>query len=176
MAGTALMTGQMVACHGAADRYLGMLAATLGDHETAESHLERALELDRRTGWRLWVAHSAYEYGHFLLGQGRREAARTLIGEAAGLAEPAGMSGLLAKIDRLGVVPGDGGLPDGISPREAQILTLVARGMSNRGIGEELSISEHTAANHVRSILRKTGCANRTEAASYAHRHGLAPA
>ena len=34
-------------------------------------------------------------------------------------------------------------------------------------------ISEHTAANHVRSILRKTGCANRTEAAAYAHRNGL---
>ncbi len=52
---------------------------------------------------------------------------------------------------------------------------LVARGLSNRQVGAELSISEHTAANHVRSILRKTGCANRTEAASYAHRHGLAP-
>ena len=36
-----------------------------------------------------------------------------------------------------------------------------------------LFISEHTAANHIRSILRKTSCANRTEAASYAHRHGL---
>ncbi len=176
LAGTALMTGQMVACHGAADRYLGVLAATLGEHERAEDHLRRALELDRRTGWRLWTAHSAYEYGRFLLGRGRREPARELIGEAAGLAEPAGMKGLLAKIERLGVVPGDGGLPDGISPREAQILALVARGLSNREVGEELSISEHTAANHVRSILRKTGCANRTEAASYAHRQGLAPA
>jgi len=176
LAGTALMTGQMVACHGAADRYLGMLAATLGDHESAEGHLERALELDRRTGWRLWVAHSSYEYGRFLLGRGGREAARELIGEAAGLAKAAEMNGLLAKIERLGLVPGDGGLPDGISPREAQILALVARGLSNREVGEELSISEHTAANHVRSILRKTGCVNRTEAASYAHRHGLAPA
>jgi DNA-binding NarL/FixJ family response regulator len=55
-----------------------------------------------------------------------------------------------------------------------QILALVARGLSNREIGGELTISEHTAANHVRSILRKTGCANRTEAASYAHRHRLA--
>jgi DNA-binding CsgD family transcriptional regulator len=36
-----------------------------------------------------------------------------------------------------------------------------------------LFISEHTAANHIRSILRKTGCANRTDAAAYAHRHGL---
>ena len=48
--------------------------------------------------------------------------------------------------------------------------------MSNREIGAALTISEHTAANHVRSILRKSGCANRTEAASYAHRHGLASA
>jgi DNA-binding NarL/FixJ family response regulator len=55
-----------------------------------------------------------------------------------------------------------------------QILALVARGLSNREIGKALTISEHTAANHVRSILRKTRCANRTEAASYAHRHRLA--
>jgi DNA-binding NarL/FixJ family response regulator len=52
----------------------------------------------------------------------------------------------------------------------------VARGLSNREIGGTLNISEHTAANHIRSILRKTGCANRTQAASYAHRHGLVDA
>ena len=67
-------------------------------------------------------------------------------------------------------------LPDGLSAREAQILALVARGLSNREIGGTLSISGHTAANHIRSILRKTGCANRTQAASYAHRHGLVSA
>jgi DNA-binding NarL/FixJ family response regulator len=64
-------------------------------------------------------------------------------------------------------------LPDGLSPREVQILVLVAQGLSNREVGTTLSISQHTAANHVRSILQKTGCANRTEAASYAHRQGL---
>jgi DNA-binding CsgD family transcriptional regulator len=84
------------------------------------------------------------------------------------------MEGLLAKVASLGAPAVRGGLPDGLSPREAQILALVAKGMSNREIGAELSISEHTAANHIRSILRKTECANRTEAASYAHRHGLA--
>ena len=57
-----------------------------------------------------------------------------------------------------------------------QILALVAEGLWNREIGASLFISEHTAANHIRSILRKTRCANRTEAASYAHRHGLAKA
>jgi DNA-binding CsgD family transcriptional regulator len=65
-------------------------------------------------------------------------------------------------------------LPDGLSAREAQVLLLISRGLSNREIGAALVISEHTAANHVRSILRKTRCANRTEAASYAHRRGLA--
>ena len=50
----------------------------------------------------------------------------------------------------------------------------MARGLSNREIGTTLFISEHTAANHIRSILRKTGSANRTEATSYAHRHALA--
>ena len=73
-----------------------------------------------------------------------------------------------------GAAPAVAELPDGLSPREVQILALVAQGLSNRQVGAALSISEHTAANHMRSILRKTGCANRTEAASYAHRHGLA--
>ena len=64
-------------------------------------------------------------------------------------------------------------LPDGLTGREAEILRLVARGLSNRDIGRSLFVSEHTIANHVRSILRKTGCANRTEAAAYAHRRAL---
>jgi DNA-binding CsgD family transcriptional regulator len=64
-------------------------------------------------------------------------------------------------------------LPDGLTPREVEVLALVARGRSNRELARALSISEHTAANHVKNILRKTRCANRTEAASYAHERGL---
>jgi DNA-binding CsgD family transcriptional regulator len=84
------------------------------------------------------------------------------------------MPALLARIGSLGTAAPRAELPSGLSQREAEILALVARGLSNREIGAALFISEHTAANHIRSILRKTGCANRTEAASYAHRHGLA--
>jgi DNA-binding CsgD family transcriptional regulator/tetratricopeptide (TPR) repeat protein len=176
LSGGTVMIGHLVASYGAADRYLGMLAATLGETETAERHFEAALELNRRMEAPTWVAHTAYEYARTLLGQGGegRERAEALLGEASALAERIGMAGLFGKIRSLGVVPPGSGLPDGLSPREAQILELVARGLSNREIGEALTISEHTAANHIRSILRKTECANRTEAASYAHRHGLA--
>jgi DNA-binding CsgD family transcriptional regulator/tetratricopeptide (TPR) repeat protein len=176
LAGTNVMIGHLVACYGAADRYLGMLAATLGEPARAERHFEQALEQNRRMGASTWVAHTAYEYGRFLLGRGRgvRDQARALLAEAAGLAERIGMEGLLGRIRVLGVSTSEGALPGGLSPREAQILELVAKGLSNREIGEQLTISEHTAANHIRSILRKTDCANRTEAASYAHRHGLA--
>jgi DNA-binding CsgD family transcriptional regulator/tetratricopeptide (TPR) repeat protein len=177
LAGTNVMIGHLVACYGSADRYLGMLAATLREPGRAEEHFERAMKQNRRMGASTWVAHTAYEYGRFLLSQGRgaRGYAAALLGEAAGLAERIGMQGLLAKIRSLGVLAPDSGLPGGLSPREAQILKLLTTGLSNRKIGEELTISEHTAANHIRSILRKTDCANRTEAASYAHRHGLAP-
>jgi DNA-binding NarL/FixJ family response regulator len=55
-----------------------------------------------------------------------------------------------------------------------EVLRLAARGLSNREIGSSLFISEHTAANHIRSILRKTACANRAEATAYAYERGLA--
>jgi DNA-binding NarL/FixJ family response regulator len=53
------------------------------------------------------------------------------------------------------------------------VLRLVAEGRSNREIGEQLFISQNTAANHVRSILLKTGATNRTSAAMYAAEHDL---
>jgi DNA-binding CsgD family transcriptional regulator len=176
-AGTNVTIGYGVMCSGAADRYLGMLAATLGETELAKRHFEAALELNRAMGAETWVAHTAYEYGRMLqaVGDGNSDRAGVLLAEAASLAEAIGMPALLGRIGRLGTAPAvPSGLPDNLSAREAQILHLVARGLSNREIGAELVISEHTAANHIRSILRKTGCANRTEAATYAHRHGLA--
>jgi DNA-binding CsgD family transcriptional regulator len=172
-----VMIGHLVSCYGSADRYLGALSAVLGEWERSERHFECALALNRRLGARTWLAHTAFEYARMLLarraGDDRARAA-TLLGEAAALADAVGMRALAARIGRLGLsVPLAASLPDDLSPREVEVLRLVARGLSNREIGRELTISEHTAANHVRSILRKTGCANRTEATTYAHRRGL---
>jgi len=167
------MIGHAVACYGAADRYLGMLAATFGDRERAAAHFEAALARDREAGAVTWIAHTAHEYARLLRDGGSADDARRadeLLAEASELAKRIGMRALLERVHPPGgpVVP-----PSGLSPREVEILRLVARGLSNRDVGRALSISEHTAANHIRSILRKTGAANRTEAAAYAHASGL---
>ena len=178
LAGTNVMIGALVACYGAADRYLGMLATTLGEWDRAEQHFERAIELNRRMQAATWLAHSEYEYARLILASRphQRHLATVLLQDADKLATAIGMAALRSRIKALGAPAADAPLPDELSAREAQILRLVARGLSNRQIGAELFISEHTAASHVRSILRKTGCANRTDAASYAHRHALVDA
>jgi DNA-binding CsgD family transcriptional regulator len=62
-----------------------------------------------------------------------------------------------------------------LTQREAEVLRLIAIGRSNADIALVLSISLNTVATHVRNILAKTGCANRTEAAAYAMRNKLTP-
>jgi len=67
----------------------------------------------------------------------------------------------------------DANYPAGLSPREVEVLRLLAVGRTNRQIAERLFISLNTVSHHLRNIFAKTGAANRTEAASFGHRHGL---
>jgi DNA-binding CsgD family transcriptional regulator len=177
--GSNVMIGHLVACYGAMDRYLGMTAAVLGEWERSEEHFRAALALNTRLGARTWLAHTAYGYARMLLARGAgddRSHARGQLGLALGLAKTIGLPGLERRAVELGAdVEPAPPLPDGLSRREVEILVELTRGRSNREIGRVLHISEHTAANHIRSILRKTRCANRTEAAGYALRHGLVP-
>ena len=86
---------------------------------------------------------------------------------------------LLAQRARLELASPDVGSPDGreglgellgLTPREAEVLTLVARGYTNREIATTLVISVRTASVHVSHILRKLGAPNRLEAAAIVHR------
>jgi DNA-binding CsgD family transcriptional regulator/pimeloyl-ACP methyl ester carboxylesterase len=63
--------------------------------------------------------------------------------------------------------------PAVLTARELEVLRLIAAGRSNQEIADELVISLNTVSNHVKNILGKTDSVNRTEAASYAYRHGL---
>lgn len=63
--------------------------------------------------------------------------------------------------------------PHGLTPRELEVLTLVARGASDKEIATALVISQKTARNHVERIYAKVGVSNRIGASMYALRHGL---
>jgi DNA-binding NarL/FixJ family response regulator len=73
-----------------------------------------------------------------------------------------------ARLDTVGARRG----PTPLTPREHEIVRLVARGLSNREIPDELVISRATAARHVAIILAKLGFSSRTQIASWATRHG----
>jgi DNA-binding CsgD family transcriptional regulator len=123
-----------------------------GEREAATSELERAHEITTRLG------------------------AGWLSGEIEGLAARARL-----------VLSGDGGAssepvveaaaaqpdPFGLTPRERQVLVLVAEGRTNREIGDSLFMAEKTASVHVSRILAKLDVRSRTEAAAVAHRLGL---
>ncbi|HET7427400.1 MAG TPA: AAA family ATPase, partial [Gemmatimonadales bacterium] len=68
--GTGVVVGHGVAFLGAADRYLGMLAATLGDWDDAARYFDAALDFNRRLGASTWLAHTAYEYARMLARRG----------------------------------------------------------------------------------------------------------
>ena len=63
--------------------------------------------------------------------------------------------------------------PDRLSPRELELLQLVAEGLSNKAIGQRLSVSVNTVKYHMKNILQKLGAQNRTEAVMMAIRSGL---
>lgn len=66
--------------------------------------------------------------------------------------------------------------PDGLSPRETEVLALIAAGRSNQEITEELHVSMATVKTHVNRIFAKTGVRDRAQAVAYAYEQGLTTA
>ncbi|MGW0854496.1 response regulator transcription factor [Streptomyces sp. NPDC002690] len=68
------------------------------------------------------------------------------------------------------------GLPDGLTPREAEVLALIAEGLSNAEISRRLHVSPATVKTHINNLFAKTGVRDRAQAVRYAYVHGLARA
>lgn len=171
-----LMAGQFVGVFGSADRRLAELDSVLGA-PGADLHFERALAMDRRMGA---VTHQAETLASWSRHRARGSCtaagptAAGLADEAGALARRIGHHGVLRDLDAVPApVTVHAPLPNGLTEREVEVLRLVAEGLSNREIGERLFLSANTAANHVRSILGKTGAPNRTKAAIFATEHSL---
>jgi DNA-binding NarL/FixJ family response regulator len=65
-------------------------------------------------------------------------------------------------------------LPDELTPREVEVLKLIAAGLSNSEIADKLVLSSATVKTHINRIFYKTGARDRAQAVRYAYRHGLA--
>jgi DNA-binding NarL/FixJ family response regulator len=118
-----------------------------------------------------------------LLAGRRRSAAAEALAEAGATATTIGAAHLLVAVRALSARarlpvegrPADESRPFHLSARERDVLALVARGRTDRQIGEELFISHRTVERHVSSILAKLDARTRTELTAIAHRDGLVP-
>jgi two-component system, NarL family, nitrate/nitrite response regulator NarL len=122
-----------------------------------------------------WTAEQARE----ALGAGARGVlSRERLDEQLLPAVQAAVLGLLVVDDSFGEalvrpLPAADPLLEPLTPRESEVLQLLAEGLTNRRLGERLGISEHTAKFHVNAILGKLGARTRGEAIAQAARLGL---
>jgi DNA-binding NarL/FixJ family response regulator len=178
-AGRALLLGGGVVFAGAAERYLGLLCTTMRRWQDAESHFDEAVYLNARLGAHLPLAHTQCDYAAMLLTRGSagdQKRATALLHSSNDTARRLGLKAVGDRVETMMLrLHPKTALPapaDELTPREREVLGLMAIGRSNSDIALALSISLNTVTTHVRNILAKTGCANRTEAAAYALRRG----
>jgi DNA-binding NarL/FixJ family response regulator len=106
---------------------------------------------------------------------GRTEIARALHTAAAGQAvlDPQVYARLVARAARSAPIPSiraEPALPDGLTTREVEVLSLIAAGLTNGQIAARLYVSEATVKTHVNHIFSKAGLRDRAQAVAYAHR------
>jgi DNA-binding NarL/FixJ family response regulator len=102
-----------------------------------------------------------------------RDALQQVLDDRAAI-DPAVQHHLVDAIARPAPPAGAAGLPAGLTPREAEVLSLIAAGLSNTEIAERLVVSDGTVKTHVNHLFAKIGARDRAQAVAYAYQHDLA--
>ena len=84
------------------------------------------------------------------------------------------VTALARDADAAGCPPAEHALPDDLTPREAELLALIAEGLTNAEIAERLVVSPTTVKSHINHIFTKAGLLDRAQAVNYAYRNGIA--
>jgi DNA-binding CsgD family transcriptional regulator len=172
------------------------LRSAEAEHARANGKVDAALHESAAQAWDAVqrpypAALMRWRAGEARVAAGEREAATATLERAREVAAALGAGWLRNEIEGLAararlVLSGSDGTPAepvaaavtqedpfGLTPRERQVLVLVAEGRTNREIGDSLFMAEKTASVHVSRILAKLDVRSRTEAAAVAHRLGL---
>ena len=147
---------------------LGAVALAEGDPDAALPPLRGALRIWQRVDAPYEVARTRLLIGLACRALADEDTARLELDAARDAFEGLGAAPDLARLAP--ARRGDGGA---LTPRELEVLRLVAAGRSNRQIAAELVVSEHTVARHVQNILGKLRVSSRTAAAAFAFERGL---
>jgi DNA-binding CsgD family transcriptional regulator len=163
------------------DRLLGEIETRRGNLASAAAHLHAAEVLARRENIVWELARTLEAQANLARAEGgdaAEQRVRELLEEAMEMVLQLGNQQEADRLrGRLGgpVSPRQPAqLPAGLSPREAEVLRLVASGRSNRAIADALSLSAKTIENHLTNAYGKLGVDNRAAATAFAIRHGLA--
>jgi DNA-binding NarL/FixJ family response regulator len=159
---------------GSEQRVIGDLALATGRVDEAITLYTDAVAMNARIGARPFLALSRLGLARSLVTRanpGDLATARALAADAAAEFRRLGLPVRLAAADTL-ITEIDAAerAANPLSPREAEVTSLIALAMSNRQIAERLVLSERTVETHVRSILAKLGYSTRTEIAAWALR------
>ncbi|MFI5056194.1 MAG: LuxR C-terminal-related transcriptional regulator [Actinomycetota bacterium] len=165
----AIGTHAMEAAAAAAD---GAVLLAEGDAENAADRLRIAVSLGQDVRTPDETARARARYGEALRALGDDEGARLALIGALAAFEELGAEPDAETTRRLLGTPG--AIPGGLTAREAEVLRLLAAGKTNRDIGVELVISEHTVARHIQNIYAKVGVSSRAAATAFAFAHDLA--
>jgi DNA-binding NarL/FixJ family response regulator len=157
-----------VAYVGPVELWLGVAAGHLGLLDDAVADLERAVRACAVSGADGFHAEAQYELAAVLArreDRGDLTRARSLVADAARQATELGMAPVAAKEASLIEKLHASSTPAMLTRRERDVAELVAKGMTNREIAEQLYLSERTAQNHVQHILTKLALSNRSQIA-----------